>query len=89
MMQWCMCVCMVSLALLGPYVLALLCTSGSFGVALHESLVALRETCVRASTHILRIGIVELLLLVQLRFVLAHMHGLLRMAHLAVLLFIA
>lgn len=78
-----------SLALLGPYVFALLCASGALVIALHKSLVALRETSVRASSHVLRVRVIELLLLVELRLVLAHVHWLLRMSHLTVLLLVA
>ena len=80
---------MHSLALLGPYVFALLCASGALVVALHKALVVLGEASVRATTHVLRVRVIELLLLVKLRLVLAHVHRLLRVSHLAVLLLIA
>jgi len=65
-----------------------LCASRSLAIRSSESLVLLRETSMGTSSHILLlVRVVELLFLMsENSLVLAHMHRLLNMLHLAVLL---
>ena len=77
------------LAFLASHVLAHLGAAWSF-VAAWESAVLLREASLCASTHILLSGwVIELLLLAWQGIVLAHVHRLWGVSHLAVLLLVA
>ena len=78
------------LALLGSHSLALLGAARAFAVTSSESLVRLGESSVRAAGHVVSlVWVVELLLLASDWIVLAHVHLLLALCHLAVLLFVA